>query len=609
MSQDNTTVTEQDSITQLSRYYLENSSTLIDSGMIVEAQKNISKAFHHISPLFDSLDIGIPESEMLPSNELVVDLLVARSEIYKETFLNSESTLSLDSAITALNKAIHVLDENMMFNVSGDQDSIIHKAYRHVLDESLELIFILYNKTNNNQLLGSARDIFNRAKQGNQHFRSDDVHRMKSLKGQQRKEALKLCNQLRKLTDSRTGINSERSLKNLNNRITDKWDKLESYLSDSVKKKPPIDITPKAYIEYHLTNDYLFSLSRLDGRTVFYNHGPSRIITELIKKQHKDIINLAPRDSLKQIGYDLYLKLFGPLELDAQEFVIIPDGIISSVCFDILTPDNQSYLIETNMISFDFHFNNIFRDRSRKEEQQIICLSPRYSKAISGKEDLKKQYDLFNLYQAEAEITGLLTVWSQGDNRTTAISMNTLEKFLNDWTIFHYAGHAIANEKEAYLALSRKREDIRLSHEEIETMKLNIDLVTLSNSTKNLSNITAGEDQLNLERSFLKSGVSSVVASLWTVNEPPSSSIMIEFYTQLKKGKNLNEALRNAKLKFFKNAQGKTTHPYYWAGHFAVGNMKPLAPNWTQNLTIVGIFLLVVVLMSVMVLGRNKIGK
>jgi CHAT domain-containing protein len=76
---------------------------------------------------------------------------------------------------------------------------------------------------------------------------------------------------------------------------------------------------------------------------------------------------------------------------------------------------------------------------------------------------------------------------------------------------------------------------------------------------------------MNLARAFLIAGAKSVVASLWSVDDRSTATVMDLFYKHLAAGVEVREALRQAQLEFIK-LYGQRTQPYYWAGFEVIGD-------------------------------------
>jgi CHAT domain-containing protein len=72
---------------------------------------------------------------------------------------------------------------------------------------------------------------------------------------------------------------------------------------------------------------------------------------------------------------------------------------------------------------------------------------------------------------------------------------------------------------------------------------------------------------LGLVRAFLKAGASSLVVSLWAVNDRSSATLMGSFYKALGQGRSARSALRDAML----NLKMDYSNPYYWGAFILIG--------------------------------------
>lgn len=105
-----------------------------------------------------------------------------------------------------------------------------------------------------------------------------------------------------------------------------------------------------------------------------------------------------------------------------------------------------------------------------------------------------------------------------------------------------------------------------LTSEDLYSLQINADLVTLSACETAIGKISNGDDVIGLSRGFLYAGASSTVASLWQVDDEATSFLMIEFYKNLK-STNKRQALRAAQLETKK----RYPQPYYWAAFQLIG--------------------------------------
>ena len=71
-------------------------------------------------------------------------------------------------------------------------------------------------------------------------------------------------------------------------------------------------------------------------------------------------------------------------------------------------------------------------------------------------------------------------------------------------------------------------------------------------------------------------GAKSIVTTLWSIDDEPSSLIMDGFYAHLQEGLPKDEALRRAKLDYLEGNSALRAHPLFWAAFIPLGDMEPL---------------------------------
>jgi CHAT domain-containing protein len=102
------------------------------------------------------------------------------------------------------------------------------------------------------------------------------------------------------------------------------------------------------------------------------------------------------------------------------------------------------------------------------------------------------------------------------------------------------------------------------------------ELVTLSGCETGLALSGGGDEQLGLGRAFLAAGASSLVISLWPVEDTATNELMKLFYQNLLKGESKVQALRAAQCQLLQDANSNYSHPYFWAAFRLVGDPTPL---------------------------------
>ena len=103
------------------------------------------------------------------------------------------------------------------------------------------------------------------------------------------------------------------------------------------------------------------------------------------------------------------------------------------------------------------------------------------------------------------------------------------------------------------------------------------ELVTLSGCETGLALSGGGDEQLGLGRAFLAAGASSLVMSLWPVEDRATSDLMTQFYQRLLSGDSKVQGLRAAQCSFLNREPVSYRHPYFWAAFRLVGEVGPLS--------------------------------
>ena len=146
---------------------------------------------------------------------------------------------------------------------------------------------------------------------------------------------------------------------------------------------------------------------------------------------------------------------------------------------------------------------------------------------------------------------------------------------LADYRVVHFATHSLIDNRfpaRSSIVLSLKNpspEDGFLQMREVLGLKMLSDLVVLSACQTGLGRFIEGEGIDGISRAFLFAGASSVLMTLWAVNDQASYQFMHRFYTFLKMADGVEVALRRAKLEMIDS--NSLSHPFYWAGFVVSG--------------------------------------
>ena len=175
-------------------------------------------------------------------------------------------------------------------------------------------------------------------------------------------------------------------------------------------------------------------------------------------------------------------------------------------------------------------------------------------------------------------------------NRTMALSGQ-----LGQYTIVHLATHGVVdveNPEMSGIVLSlvsrdgKSREGLVQLHDVYNMNLANTQLVVLSACETALGKEVRGEGLVGLSRGFMYAGASSVVASLWKVDDRATTELMTKFYKGLfEEGLTASAALRNAKLSMWRESRYHA--PFYWAAFPLQGEYreKIVVPQRTHFVT------------------------
>ncbi|HEY9404758.1 MAG TPA: CHAT domain-containing protein [Pyrinomonadaceae bacterium] len=152
---------------------------------------------------------------------------------------------------------------------------------------------------------------------------------------------------------------------------------------------------------------------------------------------------------------------------------------------------------------------------------------------------------------------------------------------LQQYRILHFATHGLLNAEQPELSglvLSLVDKDGRpltgfVGLSDIYNLRAPVDLVVLSACRSALGDDVRGEGLVGLTRGFMYAGASSVVASLWKVDDEATAELMKRFYSNmLERDMTPAAALREAQNSIRQEPQWSS--PYYWAAFTLQGEYR-----------------------------------
>src|SRR5215469_5038595 len=265
----------------------------------------------------------------------------------------------------------------------------------------------------------------------------------------------------------------------------------------------------------------------------------------------------------------------------ANEIIIVPHGLLHYVPFAMLarpTRAGNRFLIEDYVVSYLPMAGALVTSSSAQPTaERLLALAPSVSK----------------LQFTSGEVRAVATAF--GHHATAIVGPKATETWFKhiagNYDVIHFATHGFFNRANPLFSGVQlepdAQDDGRLEVYEILALHLHAHLVTLSACETALGSgyfteIPAGDEFVGLTRAFLSAGASTVVATLWEVNDSSTAALMRSFYEKLSEN---SPALSLAMAqRAMLHGDSAHRHPYYWSAFVSVGSGRALNPvGLTEN--------------------------
>jgi CHAT domain-containing protein/lipopolysaccharide biosynthesis regulator YciM len=251
-----------------------------------------------------------------------------------------------------------------------------------------------------------------------------------------------------------------------------------------------------------------------------------------------------------------------------QRVIFLPQGALFLVPFAALPDAQGKYLIERHTISTAPSIQTLALTHAQNQPAP-----PNSHAVVVGDPTMPiwQNAQLPQLPGARQEAIAIAQILNATPLMGHQATKKAVIQQMTQAAIVHLATHGLLHpvkgDVPGAIALAPNGPDNGLlTASEIFDLRLNADLVVLSACDTGRGDIT-GDGVIGLSRSLIAAGVPSVVVSLWAVNDLSTSTLMGEFYRQLKTRPNKAQALRQAMLTTLK----QYPHPSDWAAFTLIG--------------------------------------
>jgi CHAT domain-containing protein len=360
-------------------------------------------------------------------------------------------------------------------------------------------------------------------------------------------------------------------------------------------RQPPVALSvfanqlrpEEVFVEYVLDRNASYALEISRAGMAVHKLPPTDQIARLTKIYLAGV-KLSKDERVGAQG--LYSVLLGPiLKRPWKSLIVVPDGSLHLLPFEALQDENGTYLVERLAVSTVPSATVL---ATLKREQQVgaskeflgVAFSPQTSEAaatgpatrgiadIRGANLTPLPFSREEVSEANAALGGRGVILQGADASEAALKSQPLAEY----RVIHLAAHGLGDEATPdraaiVLAPGNSSEDGLWQAREIRHTRLNADTVVLSACETGTGRLQGQEGIMNLARAFIGAGAKSVVASLWSVEDRSTATLMEGFYEHLAQGESVSDALRSSQLDFIKT-YGPTARPYQWAGFEVIGD-------------------------------------
>lgn len=369
-------------------------------------------------------------------------------------------------------------------------------------------------------------------------------------------------------------------------------------------------------LEYFLGKNasYVWAITRNDARVYELRKADEitdavRVVYELLEKKPDDDTEKRLSDS----GGKLAKMILTPLadQPNIKRVIVVADGALNYIPFQLLPGPSGNPLIANYEIVNAPSASILGQLREEKQERPAntkvlaafgdAVFRSNYAQfknsapsdvpaSVAMERGLEVDADslepdkirslVYSKYELEylRNIAGKAALVATGFKASRAVLKKT---DFSQYDILHFATHGLLDPKDPkklglYLSMVNEAgQDVDgfITMQDVYNLRVPVSLVVLSACRTGLGEDVRGEGLIGLTRGFMHAGASSVVASLWRVDDEATAELMKHFYTNmLQKGMRPAAALREAQNTLRQDPHWSS--PHYWAGFTLQGEFK-----------------------------------
>ncbi|HWE23846.1 MAG TPA: CHAT domain-containing protein, partial [Myxococcales bacterium] len=281
-------------------------------------------------------------------------------------------------------------------------------------------------------------------------------------------------------------------------------------------------------------------------------------------------------DGWKRPAATIGARLLGGIPIlarfDATQMIVVPDGVLGDIPFEVLDPGSGSPIVEKFAVSYLPSAAVLLRDPSGSSrlwappwKRQLVAFgAPRIPRVSRGAALELGGSELSNPLPASAEEVRAIARTCPGHSQLflgdANLKRHLVEGAASGVPLLHLATHAVADTtstERSRILFSPDRDQDGVDYlflKQVYDLDLRgVDLATLSACETERGKLVKGEGSYAFSRALLSAGARAAVTTLWRVADEPARDFMAQLYFELNRGKPKAEALRLAKLRFLRS--------------------------------------------------------
>jgi CHAT domain-containing protein len=499
------------------------------------------------------------------------------------------------SAIGYLHKSFilySLIDSLMLQQIRTQEDESTFEFLRvghEIYSNAIETCYLLYKQHPNKKWIDHAHRFMERSKSLAlyqdilAHDESYFPHVPKEFKNRELQIKMRLSSQKRNSLHVTAGkfqetlLELEKYHEEMKSRYPDYFlSRYQLGIPDVAHFSELVAIEKTSLLQYHISESSIYAI-RYDVPLKFV----AIELTPVFKAQIESLLSLLKTPSVdpntlqqfKEYSIDIYSALVRPFEPLKENILIVPEGQLSKLPFEVLLRDTVGsfktlpYLLKDHTVSYCFSLKLLKDKREPKSINSIV--------AYGFSQNIENRSGLSALPGSITEIEILKNEFPKSALQARTGKDATRSQFLEDIEgqadLIHIGLHATSDATDRlsnriYFQSENPNKPDTVFGFEIIPKSINAHTVVLTSCQSADGAIIKGEGTFSLARAFQQTGVDNVISSLWSQPDFSSPILCEIFYKKIRAGSSPALSLCEAKRSYINSADSFTGAPFYWAG-------------------------------------------